>query len=74
MYMFLLFLGKSVSFIVFQKDKCFLPLLYLFQNLSEDVASDVSDEEEIDELYERSKIVFSIALLDMFTTQMLPVY
>ena len=47
---------------------------YFFQNLSEDVASDVSDEVEIDELYEQSKIVFSIDLLDMFTTQMLPVY
>ena len=72
--MFLLFLGKSLSFIIFQKDKCLLPLLYCFQNMSEDVASAVSDEEEIEELYEQSNIVFSIALLDMFTTQMLPVY
>ena len=74
MYMFFLFLGKSVSFIIFQKDKCFLPLLYFFQNLSEDVASDVSDEEDIDEIYEQSKTVFSIALIKMYTAQMFGVY
>ena len=65
--MFLLLLDKSVSFIIFQKVKCLLPILYCFQNLFEDVTSDVSDENDVDELYEQSKLVFSNILLDMFT-------
>ena len=57
--MFLFNLGKIVCFIIFQTDKCLLPLLYCFQNLFEDVTSDVSDENDVDELYEQSKLVFS---------------
>ena len=72
--MFLFNLGKIVCFIIFQTDKCLLPLLYCFQNLFGDVTSDVADEDDVDELYEQSKLVFSKTLLDMFIVRKLCVY